>query len=126
MRLLLDTHVLVWWASADVALPMSVQNELESPENQVFFSAVSTAELAIKTSLGKLQVADRLLGSSPDASFNELPLTSAHAAVLADLPLLHRDPFDRMLVAQALVEGLVLVTVDSRVRAYDVPVLPRR
>lgn len=126
MRFLLDTHVLVWWAEEDEALPSTVRSALADPANDVFFSAVSTAELSIKSALGKLDVAEHLLGTTPDESFAELPLTSRHAAVLAHLPPHHRDPFDRMLVAQALVEGLVLVTVDERVRAYDVPVFPPR
>lgn len=126
MRFLLDTHILVWWAGAEQDLPAGVGSALSAPANDVFFSAVSAVELAVKAALGKLDIDDRLLGTSPDDSFTELPLTSAHAAVLAHLPPHHRDPFDRMLIAQALVEGLVLVTVDESVRRYDVPVFPPR
>ncbi|KQS66628.1 type II toxin-antitoxin system VapC family toxin [Modestobacter sp. Leaf380] len=127
MRFLLDTHVLVRWAGGDESLlPDPVRRALADSTDDVFFSAVTTAELAVESALGKLDVADHLLGTSPDESFTELPLTSAHAAVLAHLPPHHRDPSDRMLIAQALVEGLVLVTVDDSVHRYDVPVSPPR
>lgn len=125
MRLLLDTHVLLWWVEEDARLTDDVRSRLADPENTVVVSAVSAAEIAIKRAIGKL-------GGAPapvildEAGFDELPLTAGHATWLEGLPLHHRDPFDRMLVAQALAEGLVLVTVDEKVRQYDVPVFPPR
>lgn len=125
MRLLLDTHVLIWWVEGNERLPASVRAAISDVGDDVHVSAVTTAEIAIERALGTM--------SGPSASVvvdeprvAELALASAHAAVFEDLPLHHRDPFDRMLVAQALVEGLVLVTVDEAVRRYDVPVFPPR
>jgi PIN domain nuclease of toxin-antitoxin system len=126
VRLLLDTHVLLWWATASTRLDADLRDVIDDGANDVHLSAVTTAEIAVKSSVGKLEFPHDLVGTAPGSGFTELPLTSRHAAVLAELPLLHRDPFDRMLIAQARVEGLTFVTVDPRCRAYDVPVLPPR
>lgn len=126
MRLLLDTHVLLWWATDSDRLDVEIKRVIDEEEHEAFLSAVSSAEMAIKAALGKLDIPPGLIGTHPGPGFQELPLTSRHAAALAVLPPLHHDPFDRMLVAQAQTEGMVLVTVDPRCRAYDVPVLPTR
>ena len=126
MRLLLDTHVLLWWATASTRLDTDLREVIDDGANDVHLSAVSAAEIAIKSSVGKLEFPLDLLGTEPGSGFTELPLTSRHAAALVELPMLHRDPFDRMLIAQARVEALTFVTADPRCRAYDVPVLPPR
>jgi len=96
---------------------------MERPDIQLYFSAVSIWELAIKQALEKLRVPGRLLDTLIAENFLELSISSAHALAAGGLPTHHRDPFDRMLVAQAQSEGLTLVTQDARIRLYDVPVL---
>lgn len=127
MRLLLDTHVWLWWLTALGRLPLSVREAVESAED-VRLSTVSVWEVVIKTSSGKLELpmsATELVAvSRREAGLTPLPVDIGHALAVSDLPALHRDPFDRLLVAQALVEGLTLVTADQQVQAYDVPLLP--
>ena len=120
MRVLLDTHVLLWWQQDDPRLSTAHRELIRGPENVVLVSAISVAEVSIKASLGKLDIVDDLVAQVEIDGFEELPFTAAHAEALRDLPLLHRDPFDRMLVAQAKVEGIPLLTVDPRVKSYDV------
>ncbi len=118
MRLLLDTHVLLWWLADAPQLRADHREVIADGANEVLFSAVSVAEVTIKQSLGKLEAPRNISGAASAAGFVELPFTARHAERLRDLPWLHRDPFDRMLVGQALAEGLELLTVDPRVRAY--------
>ncbi|MCO7222569.1 type II toxin-antitoxin system VapC family toxin [Klenkia sp. PcliD-1-E] len=125
MRLLLDTHVLLWWVIGDPRLPSTVADVVSDEGSTVHVSAVSAAEVAVKRSVGKLG-RPTVEEAFAEPGLEELPFRAAHAEVLQTLPLHHRDPFDRMLVAQALAEGLVLVTLDDKVRRYDVPVLPPR
>ncbi|MEI4273696.1 type II toxin-antitoxin system VapC family toxin [Klenkia sp. LSe6-5] len=125
MRLLLDTHVLLWWVIGDPRLPSTVADVVASEDSTVHISAISAAEVAIKRSVGKLG-RPTVEEAVAEPGLEELPFLTAHAEVLESLPLHHRDPFDRMLVAQALAEGLVLVTLDEKVRQYDVPVFPPR
>lgn len=120
MRVLADTHVLLWWLADAPDLSTVHRAALADAENEVFFSAVSVAEVAIKVSLGKLEAPDGLQGALTDDGFTELPLTAEHAARLRDLPWHHRDPFDRMLIAQAQCDRLVLATADPRLAAYGV------
>ncbi len=123
MRLLLDTHVVLWWLADDPALTAAHRRAVSDPANTVLFSAVNVAEISIKASLGKLEAPTDLSEQLTAQGFEELPLTAAHATRLRGLPWLHRDPFDRMLVAQAQDEGLTFVTLDRRCRDYDVRVL---
>lgn len=117
MRLLLDTHVLLWALGTPERLSVGFRAELDSA--QVFVSAASVWEVAIKAGLGKLGAdAREVLEATKDAGFELLPVTGAHAAKVAELPRVHRDPFDRLLVAQALHEPLVLVSVDEILRGY--------
>lgn len=123
MRLLLDSHVVVWWSVFPDRLRAGTRDALISPHNEIFISAASVWELNLKIERRKLALpgdyAARLLADG----LEELPVTIAHAARTALLPPLHRDPFDRLLIAQALVEGLMLVTSDREIVRYDVPVL---
>ncbi len=123
MRILADTHVLLWWLTDDPALSGAIRDAVADQNNVVFFSAVSAAEIAIKASLGKLTAQDALATVLIEQGFEALPFTHVHAERLRALPWHHRDPFDRMLVVQAATEGLVLATVDARLRAYDVQLL---
>lgn len=118
MRLLLDTHVVLWWLAADPRLGDDVKDLIRT-EPDVFVSPVTTWEVAIKQAQGKLGPAnlpERVMG----VDFRELPVRSSHAVVAGRLPPIHRDPFDRMLVAQAKCEGLTLATADTAIHKYDV------
>lgn len=125
MRLLLDTHVLLWAASEPERLPATAFALLEAGENQLVFSVASLWEVAIKSALGRsdFQVDAAVLRRGLiENGYEELTINGEHAAAVATLPPLHRDPFDRMLVAQAQVEGITLLTMDSLVARYPGPV----
>ena len=123
-RLLLDTHVWLWWQSGDPRLGQETR-ELLQQASEVRFSAASVWEMAIKSSIGKLTLPPNadVASELAHSGFRALPVEIVHAEAVRHLPLLHRDPFDRMLVAQAQVEGLTLVTGDVALAAYDVPTL---
>lgn len=123
MSLLLDTHVILWWLTDDPTLSDDVKARLDE-EDDVFVSPVSLWEITIKQSIGKLPASAHLAEEVQGSGFRELPITSRHAVVAGRLPLIHRDPFDRMLVAQAGCEGLTLVSRDPHVLQYDVGLLP--
>ncbi len=120
MRLLLDTHVYLWSLGSPDRLSARLQAELQDPQVSVYVSAVSVWECAIKRRLGRLSFPDPIdLVAAIDASgFVELPVTAIHAARTETLPDLHRDPFDRMLIAQALEERVTFVSSDAQVHAY--------
>lgn len=125
MRLLLDTHVLLWAVAASRRLPKSARALIQDEENEVFYSAASLWEIAIKAGLGRSDFevdVEQLHASLPQAGFSEMPVRAAHAVAVSALPELHRDPFDRMLVAQALLEPLVLLTNDALLTKYPAPV----
>ena len=124
MKLLLDTHALLWAVGAPHRLPATVYNDLTNPENEVLFSAVSIWEVAIKASLGRADFiidAALIAQEACSAGFAELPVTAQHAAAVQALPPLHGDPFDRLLVAQALCEPAHLVTTDGQIARYALP-----
>ena len=127
MRFLLDTHVFIWWAVDDPRLSAQARVALADAGNTVYFSAASAWELALKVSLGKLALPDDPANLISKAMIEEgmetLPITLHHALGLARLPLHHRDPFDRMLVAQAQLEGLPILSADPAFAAYDVEVI---
>ena len=121
MRLLLDTHLLLWAAAKSRRLPRAVRPLLEDTENEVFYSAASLWEIVIKSSLRRsdFNVDVAVLRSAlAQMGFEELPVSGDHAERLASLPPLHKDPFDRMLVAQSLAEPLVLLTNDAVLGEY--------
>ena len=126
MRLLIDTPVLVWAVSRPEHLGAPARAALESPDNTVLVSAASAWEIAIKRALGRLtfplEIFDRVLD---EAGFEHLPILAAHAIEAGALPRHHADPFDRLLIAQARVEGLTLVTDDAACAAYDVRIFRR-
>ena len=123
MNLLLDTHILIWWSTDDPALPDQCRVMLADPRNEVYFSSVAIWEVSIKHSRGKLAMPPEMLHQqSSKAGLVELPFTAKHAAAVKSLPWIHRDPFDRALIAQALSEPLVLVSQDHNIRKYPVSV----
>ena len=121
MVLLLDTHVLLWALDAPERLPPGAIAQLESPETAVYFSAASIWEIAIKTTLGKIDFTyppEAIAQAARDTGFVELPVRAEHGAMVARLPLHHRDPFDRLLIAQALLLPAQLVTADAALVPY--------
>jgi PIN domain nuclease of toxin-antitoxin system len=125
MKLLLDTHLLLWAAGEPRRLSKAARTLIGNPDNELLFSAASLWEVAIKRRLGRddFKVDARLLRRGLlDNGYSELPIISDHVVATESLPLLHRDPFDRILVAQATVEGLTLLTIDSLVSQYAGPI----
>ena len=120
MRLLLDTHVVLWSLTEPLKLRGETREALEDAQNDVFVSAVSGWEIAVKRALGKLEAPDDLEAGVRQQGFLPLHLTFLHAERAGALPPHHGDPFDRMLVAQAQVEGLVVVTRDARIPIYGI------
>ncbi|WP_448006180.1 type II toxin-antitoxin system VapC family toxin [Agromyces bauzanensis] len=120
MKLLLDTHVLLWWLADDRRLPADHRALIADASNIVLVSAMTIAEIAIKTSLGRLDAPDDLLPTLEAGGLDELTFESRHAEVLRSLPWHYRDPFDRMLIAQAIAEQLTVLTADPRFAAYGV------
>lgn len=124
MKVLLDTHLLLWAAGEPEKLSQAALALIKAPENTLFFSAASLWEIVIKRGLGRddFKVDPRLLRRGLlDNGYSELPVSSDHAIALETLPPLHKDPFDRILVAQAQVEGIMLLTVDERISQYPGP-----
>jgi PIN domain nuclease of toxin-antitoxin system len=121
MRLLLDTHALLWWLDGDPSLSMAAQQAIADPDNEVWVSAASGWEITTKHRLGKLPgagtVAADVAGCLSAQGFVELPISMEHGARAGSLPGPHRDPFDRVLIAQAMLEALVLVSNET---AFDV------
>lgn len=125
MRLLLDTHLLLWAAGDSVHLSKEVRELMNAPENSLFFSPASIWEVVIKNGLGRddFQVDPRALRRGLlENDYSELPITSEHAVAAQTLPALHKDPFDRLLVAQAIAEGITLLSSDVAVAQYGHPV----
>ena len=122
MKLLLDTHAVLWWQTEDPRLSATARRAIAGA-GIVWVSAASASEVAIKTSLGRLRLDESFAVTVVADDFTELPVSFAHAARLSGLANHHADPIDRMLVAQALVEGATLVTRDRALGEYGVPVL---
>ena len=124
MKALLDTHILLWWLADDPSLPALAADAISNPDVDVIVSSATAWEMAIKRAAGRLEVPDDLLGALQANGFDSLSITVAHAIAAGRLPEHHSDPFDRMLIAQARIEGLTLITVDRRFPEYDVDLLP--
>jgi PIN domain nuclease of toxin-antitoxin system len=125
MKLLLDTHIVLWAAGQPDRLPSTARGMLEDPQNELFFSVVSLWEVVIKRSLGRkdFQADARLLRRGLlEHGYRELDIKGEHAVALDGLPPIHKDPFDRLLVAQSMVEGILLLTADPAVAQYPGPV----
>ena len=121
MNLLLDTHVLLWWLEDNPTLLKKAKKAIADGGNVVCVSTAVIWEIRIKQALGKLEIPDNFRTILEQQAFEMLPITADHAHLIGELPSHHRDPFDRMLIAQALFEGLTLVTRDSRFNRYKVP-----
>lgn len=121
-RLLVDTHALLWWLSDDAALSLTASEALGDPANEPLVSAASVWEIAIKRSLGKLTAPDDLPDRIVEEGFSWLAITALHAWQVRDLPAHHRDPFDRLLIAQALTDHLPIITADTRFNDYGIEV----
>jgi PIN domain nuclease of toxin-antitoxin system len=122
--LLLDAHAVLWWLTADTALAPEARSAIADPANEVVVSAASVWELEIKRASGKLRPPEAILAALDAEEFSVLPITGTDPERAGGLPLHHRDPFDRMLVAQAARIGATIVTKDRAFAAYEVDVLP--
>ena len=125
-RLLLDTHTLLWWLADCPQMGPRCRNVITEPRNQIFISAATTWEIAIKMSLGKIEAPEDMDTVVSDEGFSKLPITLYHGQLAGALPRIHRDPFDRMLIAQAQAEGLILVTADTVIARYGVRIMNPR
>jgi PIN domain nuclease of toxin-antitoxin system len=122
MNYLLDTHVLLWWMDDAKELSDDLRRLIADPSHVLFVSAVSIWEARVKQSVGKLELPANFASVLAAQSFEELPITHAHAQAIEKLPAVHRDPFDRMLIAQAKCEGLTLLTRDRIFERYGISV----
>jgi len=126
MDLLLDTHSFLWFVAGDPSLSSNAQQAITNPQNRPYVSVGSLWEIIIKIGLGKLQLsmtAEDLFGRISLEGFELLPITPVHILSISDLPLYHKDPFDRLLIAQAKAENMVLVSKDANMSMYTLSVL---
>jgi PIN domain nuclease of toxin-antitoxin system len=123
MNLLLDTHVVLWWLDDNPSLSSRARSAVADSDNTVFISAAVIWEIRIKQALGKLKLPRNLRDVLDRQPFTSLPITAEHAHAVSELPAYHRDPFDRILLAQAKVERLTFVTHDKGLRQYQIPIL---
>jgi PIN domain nuclease of toxin-antitoxin system len=123
VRLLVDTNVLLWWRDDSPLLPKRVSAQLADPDNDILISIISFWEIAIKKALGKLRFVEDFEEVMADEKFDLLSVTYPHLRLLGDLPQHHRDPFDRLLIAQALAERIPIVTADRAFAAYGVGIV---
>ncbi len=124
MRVLLDTHILLWWLADDPRLPAAAADIIADRETDVLVSAATAWEISIKQAAGRLEAPDDFLDAVAANEFVTLAISAEHAMAAGRLPPRHGDPFDRMLIAQAQIEALTLVSVDSRFSEYEVDLLP--
>ena len=123
MHLLLDTHTLIWWLANNPTLSNTAKDAIANPDNLVFVSAASAWEIAIKKSLGKLQAPDDLKQQIESKRFTQLAINIDHALAIKQLPHHHKDPFDRILIAQAVHEQLTIVSRDRSFHSYNVAII---
>jgi PIN domain nuclease of toxin-antitoxin system len=121
VRVLLDTHIFLWWNSDPGMISGPLRDVIAEPSNEIYVSAASVWEIGIKRAIGKLRFAQRIVQSILAHRFQLLPISGEHAEHAAELPLHHADPFDRLLVAQAYLERMILGTQDLKMRPYEVP-----
>jgi PIN domain nuclease of toxin-antitoxin system len=120
MRLLIDTHILLWLNSGQENLTSDQMAVLSDPTNEVFVSAVTVWEIVVKRAKGLIRFDGRIESMVESQGFQHLPVSAAHAEGIAELPMYHRDPFDRMLIAQSRIEQMTLITSDAAIRKYPV------
>jgi PIN domain nuclease of toxin-antitoxin system len=123
LKLLLDTHVLLWWLTGNKPLSKEATRVIKNGSNLVFISAVTAWEISIKKVLGKLRAPDDFEAQLMENNFQSLPITIPHATLAGQLPIHHDDPFDRLLIAQSKIEGLTLVTRDQKQMLYDIQII---
>ena len=127
INILLDTHIFLWWLFDDKRLPEAIRLQIENLDNHIFISSASVWEISTKFRLGKLPEAARVAKNVPEwiekAGFSPLSVSPKHAQLAGDWDMLHRDPFDRMLAAQAKLENMVLATVDTMLQQFPVKIL---
>jgi len=123
MRYLLDTHAVIWYVENSSELPKKISDLIDNPENDIYISSVSFWEIAIKVSLGKLDLElplDEFLINIKNRDFSFLQIEDEYLNRLLDLPFVHKDPFDRLIITSALVENLIIVTIDENIKKYEV------
>ena len=121
MRYLLDTHALIWYSEHSGRLPRMTEEIIDNPKNTIYVSAASLWEIAIKVNLGKLDLSfDNLLGELKSVKFQILPIENIYLKRLLDLPKIHKDPFDRIIITTAQEEDMILLTSDENIHKYDV------
>lgn len=123
MRLLLDTYALIYALARPADLKEPAFSEISDPENEVFFTPANVWEIEIKVAIGKLERPAESVVGAARSSFEEVPISSPHAALAGQLPMHHRDPFDRMIIAQGIEEELTVVTPDGTFSNYDVEIM---
>ncbi len=116
MKILLDTHIVLWWFEESKRLSYETQKLIA--QHDIFVSSITAFEIGIKSSIGKLEAPDNFLEMLEKHSFIELPVSARHGLAVANLPRIHGDPFDRLLVVQAMLEGMTLLTHDERLKVY--------
>jgi PIN domain nuclease of toxin-antitoxin system len=119
-RILLDTHALIWWLNGDNKLGLNAIEQISNPENDIYVSAATVWEMSIKQQMGKLVAPEDIESKVEQAGFSALPITLFHGQQAGKLPLHHKDPFDRMLIAQSQAEGLQILTKDEHFPAYGI------
>ena len=124
MRLLVDTHALLWALGEPSALSSTAREAISDPANVVVVSSASLWECAMKASIGKLDLPEDFFDAIPELGYEVLPIRIGHLNVYRTLPMHHRDPFDRMLVAQAKADALTLISQDPEIAQYDIEILP--
>ena len=123
MNLLLDTHILIWWLESSNKLTDNFIRAIENTRNNIFISTGAIWEIVIKKQIGKLEVPDNLLEVIDANNFTPLSITANHIMLLEELPEIHNDPFDRIQIAQAIHEQMILVTLDQKIWKYNVNIL---
>ena len=123
MNLILDTHIILWWLDNSDKLPEKYLRAIENSNNICFISSASIWEISIKSAIGKLEIPDNFTDILHQEGFRELPVSWTHAAMVRKLPFHHKDPFDRLIIAQSIIEDYTLLTVDKIIPEYEVKIL---